>query len=131
MPQLKPGERSILSYFPTSNKAQEAAEELKQAGFQNIQIDRVSRYGVESDAHFNNPINNASSLTGLTIYSDGTGENLGDSGRVLLAADPSASGYGDINYGVSGGRAFLLALVTSDDRVEEAVGIIKKNGGMV
>jgi len=104
---------------------------LKQAGFQNIQIDRISRYGVESDAHFNNPINNASSLAGLTIYSDGTGENLGDSGRVLLAADPSASGYGDIDYGLSGGRAFLLALVTSEDRVDEAVNIIKKNEGMV
>lgn len=131
MPRLEPGERSILSYFPTPAGAQEAADELRQAGFQNIQIDRVSRYGVESDARFNNPINNATSITGLTIYSDGGGENLGDSGRVLLAADPSASGYGDRDYGVAGGKAYLLALVASEERVREAVEIIKRNGGVV
>lgn len=131
MPRLEPGERSILSYFPTPARAQEAADELRRAGFQNIQIDRVSRYGVESDAYFNNPINNATSIAGLTIYSDGTGENLGDSGRVLLAADPSASGYGDSDYGVAGGKAYLLALVTPEERVKEAVEIIKRNGGVV
>ncbi|MGB9793038.1 MAG: hypothetical protein ACPLTR_10765 [Thermacetogeniaceae bacterium] len=131
MPRLESGERGILSYFPNSAAAQEAAEELRRAGFQDIQIDRVSRYGVESDAHLNNPINNATSLAGLTVYSKGTAEALGDSGRVLLAADPSASGYGGRGYGTAGGRAYLLALVVPEERVDEAVEIIKKNGGVV
>ena len=43
--QLSPGERSILSYFPTSSKAQEAVTALKEAGISEVQLDRVSRYG--------------------------------------------------------------------------------------
>lgn len=131
MVQLDPGERSILSYFPSSTRARHAAEELQKAGFDNLQIDRISRSGVVSDASINNPINRAVSQAGLTHFSDGAGDFLGDSTRVLLAADPSASGYGDKDYGIAGGRAFLLALVTSEDRVAEAVGIIREKGGMV
>ena len=124
--QLKPGERSILSYFPTTNKAQQAGDELLKAGFSEIQIDRISRYGFNSDASFDNPINNAKTISGLTHFSAD-----GESRNTLLAADPTASGYGDRNYGIAGGQAFLLTLVTVDDRVNEAVGIIKKYGGTV
>lgn len=128
---MEPGERSILSYFSNSAAAQEAAEELERAGFQGIQVDRVSRYGAESDSSFNNPINNAASSAALTVYSQGTADALGDSKSVLLAAEPSASGYGCRDYGVAGGKAYLLALVAPEERVEEAVEIIKMKGGVV
>lgn len=124
--QLEQGERSILAYFPTSSKARRAGEELKQAGFSEMQIDRVSRFGFNADASFDNPINNADTLSGLTQFSAD-----GESRNTLLAAEPAASGFGDKDYGVAGGQAFLLTLVTTDDRVEEAVQIIKGNDGTV
>lgn len=124
--QLEQGKRSILSYFPSSSRAQQAGKELKAAGFTEMQIDRISRYGFNADPSYDNPINNAETLSGLTHFSAD-----GESRNTLLAADPSASGYGDRNYGIAGGRAFLLTLVIDDNRVEEAVGIIKKNGGTV
>jgi len=124
--QLKPGERSILSYFPTSNKAQQAGKELLSAGFKEIQIDRISRYGFNADANYDNPINNADTLSGLTHFSAD-----GESRNTLLAADPSASGFGDRDHGTAGGQAFLLTLVTGDERVDEAVEIIKNHGGTV
>lgn len=128
--KLSSGERSILAYFPSSEAAQRAANALQKAGLGQLQIDRISRYGVEADASFNNPINRSLTVAGPTIYSN-SGEFLSDSERVILAAEPSASGYGDSGYGIAGGQAFLLTLLTSEDKVEEAVGIIKKSGGKV
>lgn len=130
--QLEPGEKSFfLAYFPTSQAAEQAAGELKKAELGTVQVDRISRYGVNLDAHYNNPINRAVTLSGPTLYSDSSGENLNDSERVLLAADPSASGIGDKDYGVAGGRAFLLTLVTSKEKAGQAESIINAHGGKI
>lgn len=128
--QLPPGERSILAYFPTSTAARQAADALRGAGFGQPRIDRASRHGISFDTAYNNPINNATTITGPTLYSDDSGA-LSDDVRVLLAADPSVSGYGNTDYGVAGGAAFLLTLVTTEDKVDQAVDIIKKYGGQV
>jgi len=131
--QMKKGERSILAYFPSSTRAQQAATELRQAGLVeepgSLQVDRISRFGVKNDTEYDNPINAATTLSGVTLFA-------GDSDQVegtdpLLAADPSASGVGDRGYGVAGGQAFLLTLVTGEQNVERAIKIIKANGGRV
>jgi hypothetical protein len=127
---LSRGERSMLASFPDSRRAQEAAAALREAGFVQVQVDRISRFGVESDAAYNNPINRAGSLSGLTQFAAGSNPDT-DTGRVLEAADPAASGVGDPGYGVAGGKAFLVTLVTGEDRVTEAVSLIKENGGTV
>ncbi|MCL6636178.1 MAG: hypothetical protein K6T29_10535 [Peptococcaceae bacterium] len=129
--RLDPGERSILAYFPTGEAAREAAGELNGAGLGFSQVDRVSRYGTTMDPQSNNPINLAVTGTGPTLYSDSAGEELSDAERVLLAADPSVSGYGSPGYGTAGGLAFLLTLVTPGDNVDRAVEIIKRHGGTV
>lgn len=129
--QLEPGERSILAYFPSGETARQAAEALRNEGFNETRVDRVSRYGTTADAHINNPINRAVTGTGPTLYSDGTGEELSDSGRVLLAADPSVSGIGNYNYGVAGGKAFLLTIVTTEQKIGKAEDIVSRFGGTV
>jgi len=50
---------------------------------------------------------------------------------ILRASDPSASGYGDVDYGVAGGKAFLVTVVTSDGNADEATGIMEKHGGTI
>jgi hypothetical protein len=124
--ELEPGEQSIFAYFPSTNKAQQAGDELLEAGFSEIQIDRVSRHGFNADASFDNPVNQARTISGLTHFSADK-----ESKNTLLAADPTASGYGDQDYGIAGGQSFLLTLVTGEEGVDQAVEIIKKNGGRV
>lgn len=128
--QLSPGESSILSYFPSSSQAQKAVEALRDAGFTNVQLDRVSLYGVEIDAHYSNPVNRAQTLTGPVLFSGDKNEMDQDT-RVLLGADPSVSGYGCEDYGTAGGRAFLVTVVAHEGEVGLAVDIIKQHGGEV
>ncbi len=128
--QLAPGERSILSYFPTSTVAERAAEALKNAGIGEIQVDRVSRFGAEIDEHVNTPINNSTTITGPTIFSSAN-RFMDDDVRVLLGADPSVSGYGDTDYGVAGRKGFLVTIVTNEKKLDQAVEIIEQHGGIV
>ncbi|MGE5404660.1 MAG: hypothetical protein ACM3PP_06950 [Candidatus Saccharibacteria bacterium] len=130
--ELPKGERSILAYFADSESAQAAAQEVKNAGFDtgegSVQVDRVSRYGKTNDASYDNPIGKALSQSALTIFS-ADASDLTDSERVLLSADPSVSGIGDTDYGVAGGSAFLLTVVTQAGHVDQTLDIIKRNGG--
>ncbi|MQL51111.1 hypothetical protein GFC01_02280 [Desulfofundulus thermobenzoicus] len=130
--RLSPGERSILAYFPSSNAARRAVEELKAAGYEIVGLDRVSRFGVEDDAEVNYAVaGRAETITGLTLFSAGIDSLANSDSRVLKAADPSVSGYGAHDYGVAGGRAFLVTVVTGGDRVQPAVAILEKHGGQV
>lgn len=130
--KLNSGERSILAYFPSSTKAQSAMEELKAAGIKEVQLDRVSRYGVNTDKEINNPIaGQAETITGLTLYSADTDRFNDNDARVLMAADPSVSGMAGKGYGLAGGKAFLVTVVTSSEKVDQAVAILKSHGGMV
>ncbi len=130
--ELSKNERSILAFFPSSTKAQKAVDELQNSGLvpdsSSIQLDRISRYGITNDSDYNNPINNSITLSGPTLFSNR--EGIDDGANPLLAASDSASGYGNPD-GTSGGQAFQVTLLTSPDKAEQAVQIIKANGGKV
>lgn len=128
--QLSPGERSILSYFASSRQAQKAVKALNDAGFVNVRLDRVSRFGVNFDAGYNSPLNNAQTMTGPVLFSEDENKIDQDT-RVLLGADPSVSGYGCEDYGVAGGRAFLVTVVTGEKLLDQAAHIIKQYDGMM
>lgn len=125
--QLNPGEQSILAYFPSSTKATEAAEALKAMGIKEVQVDRVSRYGVTNDREYNNPIaGQADTNTGLTLFGADVDQFSNNDARILMGADPSVSGLALDGYSQPGGKAFLLTVVTSTDRVDEAVQLLNK-----
>ncbi len=127
--QLSPGERSILAYFPSTPAAQEAAQALKGAGITEVQIDRVSRFGVSYNSEYNNPIaGQAETQTGLVLFSADTDHFNDNDARVLLGADPSVEGYAPPGYGVPGGKSFLVTVVTSAEKVDEASAILKDKG---
>jgi len=129
--QLKPGERSILSYFPSSTKAESCSQALKNAGIDDVQVDRISRYGEEANSDYNNPIaGRARTITGLTLFSADTSTLVNGDSRVLMGADPSVYSMGGVSE-MAGGNAFMVAAVTSDDKVDQAVNIIKQHGGNV
>lgn len=127
--KLSPKERSILAYFPSSGKAQQAVKELEAAGYTTVSLDRVSRYGVEEDAGIDYALAGmGQTISGLTLYSTGA---AGGDFRVLRAVDPAASGYGAVDYGTAGGHAFLVTVVTGEEKVDRAVEILKKHGATV
>jgi len=128
--QLPPGTRSILASFARSSDARAAARDLRAAGIGEVQVDRISRYGVHNDAHYSNPLNRATTISGPVLYS-GDREEMDADTRTLLAADPSVSGYGNRNYGRAGGKAFLLTAVTAGENVDRALAIIRQHGGEV
>lgn len=119
--QLQPGERSILAYFSSDTSALEAVERLKQKGITETQIDQVSRFP-GGQTYGGSTLNISSMVMGDRNYNHKFGP--------LLAADPAASGMG-IEYDLPGGAAFLVTVVTSDSRVEEAVQVLKEHGATV
>ncbi len=128
--ELQQGEHSILSFFPSSDKAQEAAQALKEAGLVPepgaIQVDRITRYSPASEEEYNSPINKAVTLSGVTLYSASQGE---EGTSPLLAATDSASGIGNPHAGVPGRHGFMLTLVTAKENIEAALEIIRAHYG--
>lgn len=129
MTQLKSGEISVLATFPSSRRAQEAAEELGANGIKKVQVDRISRYGAKSDEEYNNPLTGRSSPSSLSLYSADTSEDTSKRSRVLLGSDPSVSGYGATDYGQAGGQGFLVTVVCPSDQVDKVRATIAKHGG--
>lgn len=131
--QLAPHERSILAYFPSREEAQQASQEIQNAGLVNdqgsIQVDSVHRYATAGvDNGYDSPINQAATLSGVTIYSSQSGS---EGANPLLAASPSASGY-DNPHGVTPqNKSVLLTVVLSEDNVNAAMDVINQYGGSV
>jgi len=133
MMELGKNEHSILAFFPSSGKAMKAMESLKEANLVedegSIQMDRISPFGVVNDSKYNNPINNAVTLHGPTLYSNSAG--IDDGVNPLLAAYDTETGRGINNDNLAGGESFMVTMVTSIDNIEKAVAIMKDHGGRV
>ena len=127
--QLSPGEHSILAYFPNSKAAQDAVAALKAANVKEVQLDRVSRFGVNNDSQYNNPIaGQAETQTGLTLFSADTDHFNDSDARILSAADPSVQGYAPPGYGIAGKKSFMVTVITDDRKLDEATSILKAKG---
>lgn len=127
-----PRERTLIANFPSSTRAQQAAKALQASGYSDVHIRRNTRYGVSQDADRNDPISHqAESLAALTLFSTNATNDADQATRVLLGADPSVSGYSARGYGLAGGSAFTLVAFVDEAQVEQAVDIIKQNGGTI
>lgn len=122
--------RSILAYFTRREEAEEAQNRLRRDGYGTVQLDRMSRYGGDSSEQLHNPLTgNIDSLAGLTAGMDPGDEDE----AVLIAADASASGLAH-GEGPDAGiqeRAWVLTVVTEEDRANRAVQILEDTGGLV
>lgn len=121
--------RSVFGYFADRNDAEEAKERLIKAGFDDTALDSVSRFqGDGPDDHINPMTGGFGSLADLTLSADVEGDDTG----ILLAADPSASGFAADSTGLQE-KAWLVVAVTdgSDQEVERAVKILKSYGADV
>ena len=126
--KLDRNERSILAAFTNTTRAQDAAEKLKALGYETVQVDRIGKYGGPvGNRDYNDPVaGQALTISGL-VQQSGNDFLLRNAGP-LVAADPAASG-------MSGGGVpednCLLTVVTTNDMVDEAIGLIREHGGIV
>lgn len=126
--------RSVLAYFTRREQAEQARRALRHEGFETVQLDRIGRYGGGSSPVLHTALTgDGDSLADMTAGADTGG---GDAGP-LLAADPAASGLAD---GLSAEQdvlpgmehpAWLVTVVTGEDRVNRAVQILEDAGGVV
>lgn len=120
--QLQPGEQAILAYFSDYNDAQIAADVLKQAGYNEIQVDRISPYS--------SPRRNRHTKTNLSsLTMDNSGSNLAYG--PLFAADPAASGMSSSSYDLPGNSSIILTLVCDQRLSPQAVELLKQYGASV
>jgi hypothetical protein len=124
-------ERTIISHFSSSTKAQAAIDALASVSLTDATLKRASRFGVTNDFEINDPISNAQTLTGLTLFSGDTSNGTDASARILMGADPSVSGMSAEGHGMMSGHAFTVVAFVPEERTEEAVSILKQNDGMV
>lgn len=124
------GERSVLSYFPSAESARRAAEELRGMGYDTVQVDRISHYGAESgEETINHGDGGTQSASGLTLYSYEAGD-LSINEDLLKGGSP-ASEYPDTDYGLEGGKAFLVTVVPEGSNPEKVTGLVEKHGGRI
>ena len=130
--KLQKGEQSILGYFPSSIKANQALQKIRNLGFEIAQLDRISQYGVSTSPEQNPPTDGrAFTQTGLSLTSSQTYPEVDQNEQLLLAAHPSVSGMASEGYEVAGGESFLVTVVADSARTPEVVRVIKENGGYV
>lgn len=120
--QLEPGEKSILAYFPTENKAERAREALLQRGYNEIQVDQIS--GTPNSKAYGR-----SSMAALStmILGNGAYDRIPSP---LMAADPSVSGMAG-SYEPPSQSPFLLTIVTDEENFTDALQILKKHEAQV
>ncbi|MBO8165109.1 MAG: hypothetical protein H0Z34_15610 [Brevibacillus sp.] len=120
-------ERNILAGFQSADNANKAAEQLRQAGFETVQVEIIDRYPGEGVEQVINPISGKiPSLGNLTLDADFPS---GRDASVLAAADPSASGMADGGQDRNG--SVLLTAVVPEERGDEAAEIIRSFGGEI
>lgn len=120
--QLEPGEKSILAYFPTENKAEAAREVLLEKGYDEIQIARISS-STNSKAYGNSNMTSLSTL----IMGNGAYDPVPSP---LMATDPSVSGMAG-SYEFPQPNAYLLTIVSAEERAGEALQVLKQHDAQV
>ena len=120
--QLDPGERAIFAYFSDDSDAHLAANILKQAGYNEIRVDRISPY---SSSSVNRRLK--TNLSSLTMNNSGANLAYGP----LLAADPAASGMSSAYYDLPGSSSILLTLVCDRSLSSQAIELLRQYGASV
>jgi hypothetical protein len=121
-------ERNILAGFRTIDAANNAAEQLRKAGFDTVQVDTIGQYPGDGVEKRMNPITgDIPGLGNLTLGADFP--NARDS-SVLAAADPAASGMSDGGQDTVG-LSVLVTAVVPEERGDEATDMLRSHGGVV
>jgi len=120
-------EKNILAYFKTPEEAEAAAGKLK--GLQaDLSVSQFGKYPGDGVERAMNPITgDVPGLGYLTLDADFTNQ----SAAILAATDVGASGMSDGGDNDITGRNILLTAVVNERSYEQALNIIRAEGGLV
>lgn len=120
------GEKNILAYFKTVEEAEEIANQMRNMGISDVQIDRIHQYSADYPDQLMSPVSGQiGSLSDLTV-----GDISGNAGP-LTAVDTSASGMSDGGGSHVTGRDVLLAAIVEESQFEALRDQIRSTGGLV
>lgn len=119
-------DRTVLASFYTSEEANQAKQQMLRFGVETAQVDQRHRYAPLV------PLPDAFLITGnisslVTITSHETPSS--DDSKVMLAADPSASGLSG-SLDDAAGRNYILTVICKDEKVDKVVQAIRDCNGL-
>ncbi|ODA40362.1 hypothetical protein [Desulfosporosinus sp. BG] len=120
-------EKNILAFFKSKETANNVANQMKNLGVTDIQIDRFSIYPLGSSDQSANPVTGATpSQATLTL-----GANGGQDTGILASSNVCASGMSDGGQAPISGRDILVAAVVDESVFDRAIQLIKDADGIV
>ncbi|MDU2064993.1 MAG: hypothetical protein E6713_09120 [Sporomusaceae bacterium] len=123
-------EQTVIAFFPSKQRAEQAVAALSKLGLHDTHIKRNSRFGESENYTIDSAIASAETLTGLTLFSENQSNQSNQSRRVLLGADPSVSGFSRSGNDLAGSHPFTLVTFVPEAMVEQAVTVLRNNGGL-
>lgn len=121
-------EKNILAFFKDSDQAEQAAEKVRDLGVIDYRVDRIGRIPGDGINEVMNPITGQiESQARMTMGLAGTGPDT----RVLMAADPSASGMSNGGSEMVTGHDILLTVIVDESRHHQAMKVIREAGGFI
>ncbi|MGI6551201.1 MAG: hypothetical protein ACOX4Q_14465 [Syntrophomonadales bacterium] len=114
---LAPGERAILSYYGSSAQAELAAQELKEAGFRSVEVEKIPKLSLFSDDSLK------SYALGIAQLSQSVADVEGP-----WAADPAP------NWTATSpmeNHTYMITLVVKQQNANQALSIVRKYASIV
>ncbi|QSO50894.1 hypothetical protein JZ785_18685 [Alicyclobacillus curvatus] len=118
-------DRTVLSSFFSREEATQAKQKIVRFGVETAKVEERHRYAPQvplPDAFL--ITGNISSLATVTLNETPSS----DDAKVLLAADPSASGLSG-SPDDSAGRNYILTVICEDEKVDKVVQVIRDCNG--
>lgn len=114
---LSPGERAILSYYGNSEQAGRAVQELKEAGFKSVQVDRIPKLSLFGD-------------DSLKFYATQLNQSTAETdGKVSWSTGPEAANWNTI--APLEDHTLMITLVVNQQNVNQALSIVRKYASIV
>ncbi|MEW6724462.1 MAG: hypothetical protein AB1331_06020 [Bacillota bacterium] len=125
--KLPEGMHTVMASFVSETRAEAALRELRDNGYDTVQIDRIGDFGVTNNACFDSPLHGGTTtLSGLTQLGGNTFDSRSEG--ILAGADVGASGMGGAAIADDN---VLLTVVCPEDQADRAAQIVRRHGGQV
>ncbi len=116
---LAPGERAILSYYGNSAQAELAVQELKEAGFRSVEVEKIPKLSFFSDDSLRSYALGIAQLSQSVAGGDSLYPGAADLAPNWTATDPLEN------------HTYMITLVVNQQNANQALSIVRKYASIV